>query len=105
MASTAVGRYQFKDTTLEEAVNKLGVNENAIFDENLQDKLARSRLEYRKFEKFKAGTIKTEDFIRELSQEWASLPENELNESYYKGRGNNKALTNFKTVKDLLEKR
>lgn len=102
--STAVGRYQIKRSTLKEAADKLGVDENELFDKRLQDQLARSRLEYRKFEEYKAGAISTDDFIRELSQEWAAIPVDESNESYHKGVGNNKALTDFKTVKDLLEK-
>src|SRR5262245_40082067 len=40
MASTAVGRYQFRRPTLKEAADKLGVNENALFDEKLQDQMA-----------------------------------------------------------------
>ena len=102
---TPVGRYQFKRGTLKEAVDKLGIDENALFDEKMQDRLARSRLEFRKFENYKTGKLSTKDFIRELSQEWAAFPEDELNESYYKGIGDNKALVDFKTVKDLLEKK
>ena len=105
MPSTAVGRYQFRDTTLKETVDKLGIDKNALFNEKLQDRLARSRLEHRGFEKYQAGQISTGDFIRNLSQEWASIPEDQSNESYYKGRGNNKALTDFQTVKDMLEKK
>lgn len=102
--SSAVGRYQFLKDTLKEATDKLGINENAIFDEKLQDQLARSRMEHRGFEKYKAGKISTEKLIEGLGSEWASLPPNTSNKSRYDGTLNNKALTDFKTLKDLLEK-
>jgi muramidase (phage lysozyme) len=78
--------------------------EKAIFNEQLQDQLARQLLEKRGFEKYKAGKISTEKFIKELSREWASLPQDATNKSRYEGISNNRALTDFKTLKDLLEK-
>jgi len=102
--SSAVGRYQFLRATLKETVDKLGINENSLFDEKLQDKLARSRLEFRGFEKFKAGKISADDFIKQLANEWAALPKDPSNVSRHDGVLNNKALTDFKTLKDLLEK-
>lgn len=103
--STAVGRYQIKRGTLKETVDKLGIDKNTLFDEKLQDQMARQLLKKRGFEKYKAGKISTKELIKELSIEWAALPTDESNESYHKGVGNNKALTDFKTVKDLLEKK
>ncbi len=102
--STAVGRYQFLKGTLKETVDKLGINENTLFDEKLQDQLARSRLEFRGFEKFKAGKISAEKLIEKLANEWAALPPDASNKSRYDGVLNNKALTSFKALKDLLEK-
>ncbi len=101
---SAVGRYQIKNSTLKETVDVLGIDENEIFDEKLQDKMARRLLTKRGYEEFRAGKISTKQFIRELSKEWAAFPEDESNQSYYKGVGNNKALADFKTVKDLLER-
>ena len=66
--------------------------------------MGRELLRRRGYEDYKAGKLSTKKFIRNLSMEWASLPEDESNESYYKGIGNNKALVDFKTVKDFLEK-
>lgn len=43
--SSAVGRYQFLRGTLKETVAKLGIDKNTVFDEKLQDHLARSRME------------------------------------------------------------
>lgn len=101
--SSAVGRYQFIRNTLKEEVSKMGIDENTIFDENLQDQLARSRLIYRGFEKFKAGTISTEEFIENLAREWAAFPKDPSNQSHHKGVLNNKALTDFQTLKKTLE--
>ncbi len=103
--STAIGRYQIKDDTLKETVNKLGIDENALFDKKLQDKLARSLMERRGFEKYKAGKISTEALIKELAKEWAALPPDASNKSRYEGVLNNRALTRFEILKALLEKR
>ncbi|MCB1557713.1 MAG: peptidoglycan-binding protein [Alphaproteobacteria bacterium] len=102
--SSAVGRYQFLKGTLKEAVDKLGIDESEFFDKKLQDQLARSRMEYRGYEEYKAGKISTEELIKGLANEWASLPPDASNKSRYEGVLNNKALTKFETLKDLLEK-
>lgn len=102
--SSVVGRYQFKHDTLKETVDKLGVDKNTLFDEKLQDQLARSRLEYRGFERYKAGELSTEDLIKGLASEWAALPPDASNKSRYEGVLNNRALTKFEVLKDLLEK-
>ena len=52
----------------------------------------------------KAGKISTDDFIKQLAREWASIPLDKSNRSRYGNDGKNRALTDFKTVKDLLEK-
>lgn len=102
--NTALGRYQIKNSTLKETINKLSVDQDTLFDKKLQDQLARKLLEKRGFEKFKAGKMSAEEFIKELSKEWAALPTDESNDSYHKGVGNNKSLIDFKTIKELLEK-
>lgn len=103
--SSVVGRYQFKYDTLKETVDKLGVSEDSLFNEKLQDRLARVRLEYRGFEKYKAGEISTETLIKRLANEWAALPPDTSNKSRYEGVLNNRALTKFEILKALLEKR
>ena len=104
-ASTAVGRYQIIDDKMDDLIRWMSLDGNTVFDKNLQDQMGRELLRRRGFEKYKAGEISTEDFIKELSQEWAAFPVDKLNKSYYSGVGNNKALTDFKTIKDLLEKK
>lgn len=102
---TAVGRYQIIDDKMDDLIRWMNLDENAVFDEKLQDQMGRELLRRRGFEEYKAGKITTEKFVKELSKEWASFPKDESNQSYYKGVGNNKALTDFNTVKDLLERR
>jgi len=101
---TAVGRYQIKQSTFEETARKLGIVENSLFDETLQDQMGRHLLKIRGFEDFKAGKISTEELIKKLSKEWAAISTDKSNKSYYDNDGKNRALTNFKTIKDLLEK-
>lgn len=101
---TPAGKYQIMDITMDELIKKMGLDGNEIFDEKMQDQMARQLLKKRGFEDYRAGKISAEEFIKELSKEWAAIPTDESNESYYKGTGNNKALTDYKTVKDLLEK-
>ena len=64
----------------------------------------RELLRRRDFKEYKAGKITTKQFIGKLSQEWASFPKDKYNKSHYDGVGNNKALTDFRTLKNLLEK-
>ncbi len=103
-ASTALGRYQIKDTTLDFLVEKMNLDNDKIFDEKLQDQMGRELLDHRGYEKYRSGEISTKDFIRRLSKEWAAFPKDETNKSYYGDVGNNKALTDFETIKDLLER-
>ncbi len=102
---TAVGRYQIIDDKMDDLIRWMNLDASAIFDENLQDQMGRELLRRRGYEKYKASKITTKQFIKELSKEWASFPEDESNQSYYKGGGNNKALTDFKALKELLEKK
>ncbi|HPF77938.1 MAG TPA: hypothetical protein PLF01_01480 [Alphaproteobacteria bacterium] len=101
---TPAGRYQIKDEKLNDLVRWMGINENEIFDEKLQDQMGRELLRRRGFEKFKSGEINTKEFIRHLAKEWAALPKDETNESHHKGKSNNKALTTFEKLRELLEK-
>ncbi len=102
---TAVGRYQIIDDKMDDLIRWMNLDTSAIFDKNLQDQMGRELLRRRGYEKYKASKMTTKQFIRELSKEWASFPKDESNQSYYKGVGNNKALTDFKTLKELLEKK
>lgn len=90
-ASAAIGRYQYTQSTLSDYVRKMGVNANTQkFDPAFQDRLAifdmrdRSRLDG-----WLNGSVSDEQFVNELSQVWAAIP-NSSNRSAYRGVANNR---------------
>lgn len=92
--SSAVGRYQFIDSTLQGLVWELKIDESAKFDEALQDRLAVALLERRGIREYVNNKIGREEFAHNLSKEWAALPKaigENPEQSYYAGDGLNKA--------------
>ena len=92
--SSAVGRYQFIDSTLQGLVWQLKIDENTKFDEALQDRLAVALLERRGIRDYANDKISREEFAHNLSKEWAALPRaigDRPEQSYYAGDGLNKA--------------
>jgi muramidase (phage lysozyme) len=92
--SSAVGRYQFIDSTLRGLVRELTIDENSKFDESLQDRLAVALLERRGVREYVENKMSREAFAHSLSQEWAALPRaigENPEQSYYAGDGLNKA--------------
>lgn len=93
--SSAVGRYQFMDTTLRGLVSNLHIDPSTKFDQPLQDKLATALLERRGIRDYINGTISRDAFAHNLSKEWASLPRvigDHPEQSYYAHDGLNTAL-------------
>lgn len=93
-ASSAVGRYQFINTTLRGLMEELSVGVSARFDAKLQDRFARQLVDQRGAADYVAGHISAEQFAHNLSQEWAALPRvlgDHPEASYYDGDGLNKA--------------
>lgn len=92
--SSAVGRYQFINTTLAGLVQEMNIDDDAIFDEALQDRLAIKLLERRGVREYLRGRISREQLAHNLSKEWAALPRvigDNPAASYYAGDGLNKA--------------
>lgn len=92
--SSAVGRYQFIDSTLQGLVRELDIDQNMVFDEALQDRLAVALLERRGIRDYVENKISREAFAHNLSKEWAALPRaigERPEQSYYAGDGLNKA--------------
>jgi conjugal transfer mating pair stabilization protein TraG len=92
--SSAVGRYQFIDSTLLGLVRELKIDENMKFDETLQDRLADALLERRGIREYVDDKITREEFAHNLSKEWAALPKaigDNPERSYYAGDGLNAA--------------
>lgn len=104
--STAVGRYQFVKRTLQECVNGLGLDpDKTLFDEKTQDSLIIYRLRaYRGLDEWLEGSLTTENFLNNLSKEFASMPSPQKGgQSYYQGVGSNKAGTNLQVALSTLD--
>jgi conjugal transfer mating pair stabilization protein TraG len=104
--SSAVGRYQFIQPTLQGLVSELQLNPNDRFDETTQNKLAIALLERRGSIDFIDGKVSETDFAHNLSKEWAALPKvigNAPEASYYDGDGLNKSLVDSKTSLAAVE--
>ncbi|HCH34944.1 TPA: hypothetical protein DEW05_05485 [Candidatus Saccharibacteria bacterium] len=105
-ASSAVGRYQIIDTTLDGLVQELNLNTGQKFDETTQDKLAIALLERRGSISYINQDINTREFAANLAQEWAALPKTvgeNPESSYYAGDGLNKSLVNSTQVLHAIE--
>jgi conjugal transfer mating pair stabilization protein TraG len=92
--SSAVGRYQFIDSTLRELTQDLKIDGKIKFDESLQDSLANTLLERRGVREYVDNKISREEFAYNLSKEWAALPKTigeNPEQSYYASDGLNKA--------------
>lgn len=104
--SSAVGRYQFVKRTLQECVNGLRLDPNkTLFDEKTQDALIIYRLRsIRGLDQWLSGSLPTEKFLNNLSQEFASIPSpSKSGLSYHHGVGSNRAGTNLQTALSTLD--
>jgi hypothetical protein len=72
--STALGRYQIKQSTLGELAARHGLDGRRLLDGPMQDALARSLLRKRKYDAYGAGQASAEQVMDALACEWASLP-------------------------------
>lgn len=89
--SSAAGRYQIIRGTLRELKTEMGLSGNEKFDGHMQDRMFETLAERRGLAKFQDGKISQATFMRNLSQEWASLPKDQSGLSYYHGDGLNRA--------------
>jgi len=99
--SGAIGRYQFMNYTLEDLKGTLGLTGDEKFTPELQDMLGMALLERRGFNEFQRGDMSAEEFMDNLSKEWAALPA-ASGKSHYDGVMGNKALTDRQSVMDML---
>jgi muramidase (phage lysozyme) len=99
---SAAGRYQIINKTLQGLKTEMHLTGNEKFDETMQDRMATRLLERRGLNEFLSGKISQDEFQKRLSQEWASLPKDRSNRSYYEGDGLNKALTSSRVVETVL---
>ena len=91
----ALGKYQIQYNTFKDAWSG---NTNIIFSATIQDQTYFKLLNRRKLKEYQNGIISIETFARNLSKEWAALPQGPDNLSYYAGDGKNRALTTWDTV-------
>ena len=100
----AMGRYQIQMRTAKEVLKNAGIDTSKFkFDQAGQDKIFELLLKRRGIEDFQSGKITKEQFARNLSMEWAALPENASGKGYYDGVGTNKSLTSFSSVMGQLD--
>tara|TARA_R100000951_G_scaffold116272_2_gene127370 strand:- start:104 stop:907 length:804 start_codon:yes stop_codon:yes gene_type:complete len=105
----AKGKYQIISSTYKEFVDK-GLykhvpNAKHDFSPETQDQIfeymSNKKQNFKKaIEEFQKGNVNKS--IWYLSREWASIPKDATDLSYYDGDGRNKALASFKDVKDFL---
>lgn len=105
-ASSAVGRYQIIDTTLEGLIQQLGIDSTERFNEQLQDKLAIALLERRGADEYVNKELTQDEFAANLAKEWAALPKvigENPQDSYYASDGLNRSLVEVDTVRKAIE--
>lgn len=105
--SSAVGRYQIINTTIDGLVRRLGTDTSQKFDKTTQDAFAIALLERRGSIEFINKELTNEQFAANLAKEWAALPKmigQNPNDSYYAGDGVNKALVNADEVLSAIDK-
>ena len=94
--SSAVGRYQIINTTLEGLVRELSIDVNQKFDKNMQDRMAIALFERRGSIAYVNKELTAEEFAASLAKEWAALPKvigENPDSSYYANDGLNKSRT------------
>lgn len=96
--SSAAGRYQIVRRTLISIREKLNLGGGALFDAEMQDRLACYLLGLRGIDKWLAGRLSTDTLLTNLAQEWASLP-TPSGAGYY---GNQRASVSVSDVKAAL---
>ena len=96
--STAAGRYQILKGTLSEAINALQIDPSITkFDQAVQDRLADYLLRRRGYDDYQSGKLTKEQFLRNLSKEFAGLPATPAGGTYY-NNGLNKANVDWNTA-------
>lgn len=100
--SSAFGKYQLIRKTLLGLRTRLNLSGTDRFTPELQDRLATSLLVARGLKRWQAGTLSDEDFMDNLSKEWASLPYRN-GRSYYAGDGLNHSGATRGEFKSVLQ--
>ncbi|WP_395451207.1 hypothetical protein ACHMW7_16275 [Aminobacter sp. UC22_36] len=99
-ASTALGAYQIKNSTLKMVTDQLGVGLDQKFTPELQDQLAKGLLQNRANRAAVDGNIDVDRFANELANEWAAF-KGSSGSGKYDGDGKNTATVSYDQVRDL----
>lgn len=83
--SSALGMYQIVRKTRRMIQDALNIPDTALFDKDMQDRMACFLLGQRGIDKWLSGRLSTNTLITNLSKEWASLPKPDGN-GYYGGK-------------------
>lgn len=102
-ASSAAGKYQIIQDTLRGLKSEMGLTGNEKFDAAMQDRMFQHLAQRRGLNDFLRGRISEDRFMRNLSQEWASLPKDNSGRSYYHGDGLNRAHATPASVRAALD--
>jgi len=113
LGSSAVGRYQFIQTTLRSVMDEMGLSGNERFTPELQDQMGLTLLNRRGYQEFLRGEITETQFGNRLSQEWAALPSFTVQtrkdgtviqpgQSYHRGIQGNKALIDIGSTRAAI---
>ncbi|MCE8005974.1 hypothetical protein [Aestuariivita sp.] len=100
--SSAIGRYQIVRTTLRALKKKLELEDDLNFTAELQDQLALELLNGRGFDAWKAERIDDQQFMLNLSKEWASLPNPQTGKGFYSGQNAAATVAKVKAVLDEI---
>jgi len=102
--SSASGRYQIIRETLEVLIDKMNLDPKQVtFNEDTQDSMCAKLLEGRGYFEWANGVMSDDEFLHELSKEWASLPDPKRGgKSHYGGDGKNKALVSLRNTNKFL---
>jgi hypothetical protein len=99
--STALGKYQIKQSTLKMLIDQGAISPDDIFDKSTQDRAGLALLKHRGLDRYRSGQMTRDAFADELAKEWAALPLANGN-SYYQGQNTNKALTSRGELLDAI---
>lgn len=104
--STAVGRYQYIKSSLQDVAKQLGLDPNTtVFDEKTQDAIAIADMRRRAgLDNWLAGSTSDERFLENLSRIWAGLPSpSKGGPSFYSGVGSNAAGVGLQAALSTLQ--
>jgi hypothetical protein len=102
LESSAVGKYQIIQGTLQSLVSQGHVSLDEQFSPAVQDRLAIALLNRRGYQRYLQGALTVHEFADRVALEWASFPMPD-GRSYYAGVGSNKALVDRSTVVSTLQ--